>query len=94
MSISATIQNYIRENFLFGAGTTLSDHGSLLEAGIIDSTGAMELVTFLETKFGIRVDDRDLIPDNLDSISAMTSFVTRRLAEQSKPASATLAAAS
>ena len=54
----------------------------------------MELVSFLETEFGLRVDDQDLVPENLDSIAAMTAFVMRRQAEEQKLAMAPLAAAS
>ena len=93
MQITATIRDYVRTNFLFGSDAALSDQSSLLEAGVIDSTGAMELVTFLEAAFGIVVNDKDLVPENLDSIAAMASFVTRRLAEQ-QAAVAPLAAAS
>ena len=82
MTITEQIRIFIRDNFLFGGSTDVSDDTSLLEAGIVDSTAAMELVTFLEDAFGIRIDDQDLVPQNLDSIAAMSSFVTRRLAEQ------------
>ena len=94
MTATERIRTYIRENFLFGSESPIADEGSLLEAGIIDSTGAMELVTFLEAQFGLRIDDRDLVPENLDSISAMVSFVTRRLSEQQIAATAPVAAAS
>ena len=93
MQVTATIRDYIRANFLFSSDAKLSDQGSLLEAGVIDSTGAMELVTFLEAAFGIVVNDQDLVPENLDSIAAMAAFVMRRLAEQ-QAATAPLAAAS
>ena len=94
MTIAATVQHYIRENFLFGTSNKLGELDSLLDAGIIDSTGAMEIVTFLETTFGISVDDRDLVPENLDSIAAITTFVTRKLAEAQEPARATSVASS
>ena len=94
MNIAAAIRTYIRDNFLFGSDAQLSDRASLLEAGVIDSTGAMELVAFLETQFGIVVDDRDLVPENLDSIDAITSFVSRRLAAVAKQPGAPLAATS
>ena len=94
MTATERIRTYIRENFLFGSESPIGDDGSLLEAGIIDSTGAMELVTFLESEFGLRIDDRDLVPENLDSISAMVSFVKRKLSEQQIPTAARVAAAS
>ena len=78
MTIAVRIRDYIRENFLYGSKDQISDEGSLLDAGIIDSTGAMELVSFLESEFGVQIDDQDLVPENLDSIAAMTAFVTRK----------------
>ena len=94
MNIAAVVRTYIRDNFLFGSDAQLNNSASLLEAGVIDSTGAMELVAFLETEFGIVVDDQDLVPENLDSIDAITSFVSRRLAEVERQPGAPLAATS
>jgi acyl carrier protein len=82
MTIAAKIRGYIRESFLFGSDQKLSDEDSLLDAGVIDSTGAMELVSFLESEFRVDVNDQDLVPENLDSVAAMTAFVTRKLASQ------------
>ena len=84
MTVQVKIRSFIHENFLFGSDVKVGDESSLLEAGVIDSTGAMELVTFLEKEFGIGIDDQDLVPENLDSIAAMTSFVARKLAEGEK----------
>ena len=55
---------------------------SFLENGIIDSTGVLELVAFLEQRFGITVADRELLPENLDSVQNASAFVTRKLAAQ------------
>ena len=74
-SIAPSIKEFIRENFLFGKGITFSDDDSFLEMGLIDSTGVLELVTFLESTFGIRVGDEELLPQNLDSINRITHFV-------------------
>ena len=94
MTIEERIRTYVRNNFLFGNDAAILDDGSLLDAGIVDSTGAMELVSFLESEFGLRVDDHDLVPENLDSIAAMAAFVVRRQAEEQKVAVAPFAAAS
>ena len=51
---------------------------SLIEGGIIDSTGVLELIGFLEEQYGIRIDDDDLLPENLDSIELIVAFVTRK----------------
>ena len=83
MTIDNKIRDFIRQNFLFGADEKIEENDSLLDRGIIDSTGAMELVSFLETEFAVEVSDRDLVPENLDSIAAITSFVTRKLGEGS-----------
>ena len=84
-----TIQNEVRqfvvENFLFGQGSTeLRDDESLLDRGLIDSTGVLELVGFLERRYNISVDDRELIPDNLDSIARIVAFVEAKLRAQVK----------
>lgn len=94
MTTTETIRDYIRSNFMFGSDQKIGDADSLLDAGIIDSTGAMELVSFLEDQFGLTVADQDLVPENLDSITALTSYVTRKLAEngsaRTEPAAARL----
>lgn len=73
------IREFIIENFLFGNADGLKDDTSFLEEGIIDSTGVLELVTFLEETFSIQVDDEELIPENLDSIDNVSSFLERKL---------------
>ncbi|MGO8792225.1 MAG: acyl carrier protein [Terriglobia bacterium] len=67
------------ENFLFGQENfEFSDDDSLMGKGIIDSTGVLELVAFIQESFGIQVDDRDLIPENLDSISNVMRFLATK----------------
>lgn len=70
-----SIRNFIIDNFLFGDGGDLKDSTSFLEEGIIDSTGVLELVSFLEETFSISIDDEELVPENLDTIDNVTSFV-------------------
>jgi acyl carrier protein len=78
---SAKIRTFIADNFLFREDRAdMSDNESLLEAGLIDSTGILELVSFLETEFGIRIADADIIPDNLDSIAKIVAYVERKTA--------------
>ena len=74
------IREFIIENFLFGNANGLKDETSFLEEGIIDSTGVLELVTFLEEKFEIQVADEELIPENLDSINNVTTYLERKIA--------------
>lgn len=78
--VRTQIREFIIENFLFGNADGLKDDTSFLEEGIIDSTGVLELVTFLEETFSIQVDDEELIPENLDSIDNVSSFLERKLA--------------
>jgi acyl carrier protein len=74
------IREFIIENFLFGNANGLKDETSFLEEGIIDSTGVLELVTFLEEKFEIQVADEELIPENLDSINNVSAYLERKIA--------------
>ena len=71
-----TIRNYIVANFLFGENDGLDDDTSLLEQKIIDSTGILEMVAFLEKEFSISVEDEELIPENLDSINSMYHYLS------------------
>ena len=73
------IRAFIIENFLFGNDDGLKDDTSFLEEGIIDSTGVLELVTFLEEDFDITIDDEELIPENLDSINNVTAYLERKI---------------
>jgi acyl carrier protein len=78
--VVADVRGYIVERFLFGqGGDSMSNTDSFLESGIVDSTGVLELVMFLEQRFGIKVNDDELVPDNLDSIDKVAGFVGRKL---------------
>ena len=78
--ISIKIRNFIIENFLFGDSSNgLKDTDSFLENGIIDSTGVLELVSFLEENFGIEVADEELIPENLDSIANVVNYLQNKI---------------
>ncbi len=73
------IREFIIENFMMGMDPDeLTDSGSLLEMGIIDSTGVLELVGFLEEKYGIQVEDTDLVPENLDSVDNLVHYIKRK----------------
>jgi acyl carrier protein len=81
MDLRTRIREYIIESFLFGDAEPLTGDGqSLLESGIVDSTGVMELVAFLEGDLGISVADEELVPDNLDSVDNLVAFVRRKQA--------------
>jgi len=74
------IRTFIFENFLFDASSdTLANDTSFLEQGVIDSTGVLELVEWLEESFGIKVEDTELVPENLDSVNKLAAFITRKI---------------
>ena len=75
------IRRFISENFLFGQEREFADGDSFLENGIIDSTGVLELVAFLDEKYGIAVSDEELLPQNLDSVANLAAFIARKQAE-------------
>jgi len=77
--IKEEIKLFMIENFLFGEVTDLKDDTSFLEEGIIDSTGVLELIEYLEEKYDIQIDDEDLIPENLDSLNNLEQFITKQL---------------
>jgi acyl carrier protein len=73
------IRSFILTSFLFTDDESrLKNQDSLLEQGIMDSTGVLELVGFLESQFGIKVADEELVPDNLDSVDRIVAFVGRK----------------
>jgi len=77
------IREFIIENFLFGhSNNALGDDESFLETGIIDSTGVLQLVGYLEEHFGIPVGDADVTPANLDSVNRVVKFVEARRTTQ------------
>jgi acyl carrier protein len=73
--ITEQLREFVTENFLFGQEVVIGDDESFLDQGIIDSTGVLELVTFIEDKYQITVDDSELVPDNLDSIQKLLRFI-------------------
>ena len=81
MDTRAQVRHYIAQNLLFSDnGSELSDDASFLEEGIIDSTGVLELVLFVEDTFGIEVDDDEIVPDNFDSVVSLAAFIERKAA--------------
>jgi acyl carrier protein len=79
-TIEQEIRQFIIDNFLFGdPDAKLSSDDSLLDRGIIDSTGVLEVVTFLEDKYGMKVQDDELVPQNLDSVNSLVQFVNGKV---------------
>lgn len=78
LQLKSDIRNFVVENFLYGKRDGLEDDVSFLEKGLIDSTGVLELVAFVEDKYGISVDDEELVPENFDSINRLSDFIIRK----------------
>jgi acyl carrier protein len=79
-AIEQQLRQFVIDNFLFGQeGDGLANGDSFLDHGIVDSMGVLELVGFLEEKYGITVEDQELIPDNLDSIDKVIRFLENKL---------------
>ncbi|HEX9818553.1 MAG TPA: acyl carrier protein [Methylomirabilota bacterium] len=78
--IRQELRRFVVTNFLLGEdGDGLGDDASFLEQGIVDSTGVLELVSFLERRYAITLEDEELVPDNLDSIRNLMAFLERKL---------------
>jgi acyl carrier protein len=82
MDIIATVKQFVIESFLFGESDHLKDDTSFLESGTIDSTGILELVAFLEETFSIKIDDEEVVPENLDSLKNIKEFLQMKLQRQ------------
>ena len=79
------LRTFIVDNFLFGDASgrfTFSNDDSFQERGIVDSTGILELVCHLQERYGIEIDDAELVPDNLDSVSKVARFLERKQHER------------
>jgi acyl carrier protein len=80
LDITILINKFVQDYFLKGKEIALDGDTSFLEKGIIDSTGVMELVSFLETNFNIVVEDWEIVPENLESINRISDFIIKKLA--------------
>ena len=78
MDYTKDINKFIIDNFLFGDDNTVGNDASLLENGIIDSTGVLELISFLEETYEITIEDDEMIPENLDSIDNINQFLNKK----------------
>ena len=79
MQIRKRVRDYVAANFYVDGGDLL-DEESLLERGVIDSTGVMEIIQFIEREFGVQVSDEEIVPENLESIARIDAFVGRKIA--------------
>jgi acyl carrier protein len=78
MDIKSQVKGFITKNFYVADAAALPDDASLLDRGVIDSTGVLEVIGFLESTFGITVEDAEMLPENLDSIDRISAFVARK----------------
>ncbi len=82
-SVERRIRDFLLSNFLFTEEDgSLSRDASLLEEGVVDSVGVLELVLFVEETFGLKVEDEEIVPANFDSIGALTAYVVRKLGRE------------
>ena len=81
--LERTVREFVIKNFIFEDDGSLTPVTSFLDNAIIDSTGVLELIAFVEETYGIKVEDHDIVPENLDSIRNVAAFVKRRLSVSS-----------
>jgi acyl carrier protein len=79
MSTPDEVRQFILEFFYVSDPAELTDEVSLLESGLVDSTGMMDIILFLETEYGFHIEDQETIPENLETISRIAAFVARKL---------------
>jgi len=78
MDAAAEIRAYIVDHFLFGDADRLTDDTSFLASRVVDSTGIMELISFIEGRYNIAVEDQEMVPQNLDSVNNLVAYITRK----------------
>lgn len=72
------VRNFVTSNFYVPDPASLKDDASLIDAGIVDSTGVMEIVQFIETDLGVKVADTEIVPENVDSVARIVAFVAKK----------------
>jgi acyl carrier protein len=78
--IKEQVRTYVVDNFVMGShAPKFADSDSFLDLHIVDSTGFLELVTYIEEKFGIRIEDDEMVPENLDSLDNIDAYVAKKL---------------
>jgi acyl carrier protein len=78
MDYTNQIRDFVVTNFLYGDAGALQNDTSFLESGTVDSTGMLELIMFLESHYGLKIEPEEMVPENLDSINRVVQFVTRK----------------
>ena len=79
MSLEEQIRGYVLENYLFTDDqSALNSDDSFLEKGILDSTGILEVIYFIEDEFDVKVEDEEMIPENLDSVNRIVAYIGKK----------------
>jgi acyl carrier protein len=78
MSTLDRVRTFVTTNFYVPDPASLKDDASLIDAGIVDSTGVMEIVQFIETELGVKVADTEIVPENVDSVARIAAFVAKK----------------
>jgi acyl carrier protein len=78
VEIREKVRQFIISNFYVADPATLADDASLLDAGIVDSTGVLEIISFIESEFSVTVEDQEMLPENLDAVSNIVKFVQKK----------------
>jgi acyl carrier protein len=86
MGIKEQVRAFLTSNYYVTDPAALDDNASLLDRGIVDSTGMLDIILFIEETFDIKIEHREMLPENLDSIERIANFVTRKLTENSEKA--------
>lgn len=81
MELKKQVRDFVTANFYVADPASLEDRTSLLDHGIIDSTGVLEVIMFVESTFGVTVEDSEMLPENLDSIERIAAFVARKTSQ-------------
>jgi acyl carrier protein len=81
MALNQQIRDFVTSNFYVADPQSLEEGTSLLDQGIIDSTGVLEVIMFIESTFGVTVEDSEMLPENLDSIERIAAFVARKTSQ-------------
>ncbi len=78
--VIAQLRAFLKENFMMDEADTLGESTSFMENHILDSTGFIELITFVEERWGVQVDDTEMVPENFDSLRNIDAWLVRKRA--------------
>ncbi len=78
MSVEARLMTYIQESALGESRQTVTEDSPLLDSGIVDSTGILELVSFIEKEFGVRIQDEEIVPEHFDTVRSIAAFIATK----------------